>query len=154
MLNFVSLAPLPFTIGAQSRSPTRVSACASANASASSNFKRNLASLTQQSGNVLELLAFRNLGIRAPDMDRELSNVDGKRASFQIYASIAAQHDGVIDQDAAKSALELYAELCDEAAGNPGAHPNIDFLMDVARGDLNTKFVCRIDGIYVSGKSS
>lgn len=111
-------------------------------------FATNLQALPQVAGTSVELLEFKNLGIRSPSDDCVIKNVEGKKASFAILANIAKEFSGHIDKRAAQKALAIYAEVVEEARSNPGMHPTIDVLLRVAEGDLS--FVSKIDGNFAT----
>lgn len=56
-----------------------------------------------------------------------IDNRPGSAGSVRVYAAVA--RDGRIDRDAARRALELYAEHTAAARARPGLHPNIDRLL-------------------------
>jgi hypothetical protein len=55
----------------------------------------------------------------------------GKKASVAIYNHLALKYDGRLTPAAASEGLQLYAEVVDDAKARPGAHPNIDILLQV-----------------------
>ena len=59
-----------------------------------------------------------------------IPNAPGKAGSVTIYNALAAKH-GSINVAAAQEGLQLFAEHTDDAKARPGAHPNIDRLMEV-----------------------
>ena len=59
-----------------------------------------------------------------------IENQPGKAGSLAVYAALAARH-GHIDAAAAQEGLELFAEHTADARARPGAHPNIDRLLQV-----------------------
>ena len=59
-----------------------------------------------------------------------IPNAPGKAGSVTIYNALAAKHGG-INVVAAQEGLQLFAEHTDDAKARPGAHPNIDRLMEV-----------------------
>jgi 2,3,4,5-tetrahydropyridine-2-carboxylate N-succinyltransferase len=58
-------------------------------------------------------------------------NEDGKRGSLQLYANLLDFDNGSIDKTLAVKGLELFAEHCDSAKATPGAHPNVDALLNI-----------------------
>lgn len=68
------------------------------------------------------------------DSDGQLAasipNAPGKAGSVTIYNALYAKH-GSINVEAAEEGLQLYAEHTEDAKARPGAHPNIDRLLDV-----------------------
>jgi hypothetical protein len=59
-----------------------------------------------------------------------IPNAPGKAGSVTVYAALAAKH-GSINVAAAEEGLELFAEHTLDARNRPGAHPNIDRLLEV-----------------------
>lgn len=64
-----------------------------------------------------------------------IENLPGTQGSFRVYHHVA-QARGVIDADAAREVLELFAEHTADARLHPGKHPNIDRLFEIAEGNL------------------
>lgn len=60
----------------------------------------------------------------------EIENKPGSAGSVRVYHHLWKKW-GDINIEAAKDGLELYAEHTEDAAGNPGKHPNIDRLFGV-----------------------
>ena len=60
-----------------------------------------------------------------------IPNVEGKRGSLRVYANVLGFKDGIITDEMAVDALELFGEYVDEARENPGEHPNIDRLIAI-----------------------
>ena len=60
-----------------------------------------------------------------------IENKPGQAGSLSIYNHLG-QIYGAITAEAARKGLELYAEHTDYARQNPGKHPNIDRLLDLA----------------------
>lgn len=60
-----------------------------------------------------------------------LENKPGQSGSVAVYNHLA-QAFGAITRDAALRGLELYGEHTADARSNPGKHPNIDRLIDIA----------------------
>jgi hypothetical protein len=60
----------------------------------------------------------------------EIPNAPGKMGSLTIYHALALKH-GRIDAAAAAEGLLLFAEHTEDAKARPGAHPNIDRLLEV-----------------------
>ena len=60
----------------------------------------------------------------------EIPNAPGKTGSLTIYHALALKH-GRIDAIAAEEGLQLFAEHTEDAKARPGAHPNIDRLLEV-----------------------
>ena len=59
-----------------------------------------------------------------------IPNAPGKAGSVTVYNALAAKH-GSINVAAAEEGLQLFAEHTEDAKARPGAHPNIDRLMEV-----------------------
>jgi hypothetical protein len=60
-----------------------------------------------------------------------IENKPGQTGSLSIYNHLG-QIYGAITAEAARKGLELYAEHADDARQNPGKHPNIDRLLELA----------------------
>lgn len=84
-------------------------------------------------------------------LDREgavvatIENKPGQTGSLAVYNHLG-QIYGAITAEAAKKGLELYAEHTADATAHPGKHPNIDRLLELARGNgmLRVKHVFAI----------
>lgn len=59
-----------------------------------------------------------------------IPNQPGKAGSVAVYNALATKH-GTINVEAAKEGLEIFAEHTEDAKNRPGAHPNIDRLLEV-----------------------
>lgn len=59
-----------------------------------------------------------------------IPNAPGKAGSAKVYNALAAKHGG-INVAAAEEGLQIFAEHTDDAKARPGAHPNIDRLLEV-----------------------
>ena len=59
-----------------------------------------------------------------------IPNAPGKAGSVKVYNALAAKHGG-INAAAAEEGLTIFAEHTDDAKARPGAHPNIDRLLEV-----------------------
>ena len=62
-----------------------------------------------------------------------IANAPGKKGSLAVYQYLA-QVFGAIDAKAAAHGLEVFAEHTQDAKNRPGAHPNIDRLLDIVNG--------------------
>jgi len=63
-----------------------------------------------------------------------IENKPGQTGSLTVYNHLAQLY-GLVDAEAAKKGLELYAEHTEDAQKHPGKHPNIDRLLTlVAEG--------------------
>lgn len=69
-----------------------------------------------------------------------IPNVEGKTGSLRVYANLVGFDNGNIDFDMAQKGLENFAEHVADAKDNPGAHPNIDLLLNIT-GDEYVKAV-------------
>ncbi|MEG1733487.1 MAG: DUF2322 family protein [Comamonas sp.] len=59
-----------------------------------------------------------------------IPNAPGKAGSVTVYNALAVKH-GSINVAAAEEGLQIFAEHTDDAKARPGAHPNIDRLLQV-----------------------
>ncbi len=62
-----------------------------------------------------------------------IENEAGKQGSLAVYQYIA-QNFSLLDATAATHALEVFAEHTADARARPGAHPNIDRLLEIIGG--------------------
>lgn len=62
-----------------------------------------------------------------------IENQPGKQGSLAVYAYLQ-QACGGLDAEAADLGLRIFAEITEDAKARPGAHPNIDRLLDIAGG--------------------
>ena len=62
-----------------------------------------------------------------------IENKPGKQGSLAVYAYLK-QAFGCLDDRAAAHGLDVFAEHTADARNRPGAHPNIDRLLDIAGG--------------------
>ncbi|KAG2425455.1 hypothetical protein HXX76_013665 [Chlamydomonas incerta] len=69
--------------------------------------------------------------VRIPALGWQVPNVEGKKASVAIYAHLASKYGGKLNAAAAQEGLALYDEVVADARARPGAHPNIDLLLQV-----------------------
>ena len=69
----------------------------------------------------------------AGDIVAFIENKPGKQGSLIIYQYLF-QTFGTIDAKAAAHGLTVFAEHTADAKARPGAHPNIDLLLDVVAG--------------------
>ena len=60
-----------------------------------------------------------------------IENKPGSQGSLRLYQHLLAKF-GVINASAAAEGLALYAEHTEDARLNPGKHPNIDRLLEIA----------------------
>lgn len=71
-----------------------------------------------------------------------IENQAGKQGSLAVYRYLEESFD-VVNADAAKHGLDVFAEHTIDARNRPGAHPNIDLLLKIVDGaaPLNIKIV-------------
>jgi hypothetical protein len=62
-----------------------------------------------------------------------IENQPGKQGSLAVYYHLA-QAFGTLDADAAAHGLRLFAEHVPDAQARPGAHPNVDRLLEIVDG--------------------
>jgi hypothetical protein len=62
-----------------------------------------------------------------------IENAPGKKGSLAVYQYLQ-QTFGALDAMAAAHGLEVFAEHTADAKNRPGAHPNIDRLLEIAEG--------------------
>ena len=62
-----------------------------------------------------------------------IENQPGKQGSLAVYQHLQ-QCFGVLDAEASTYALRIFAEHTADAKNRPGAHPNIDRLLDIIGG--------------------
>lgn len=62
-----------------------------------------------------------------------IENQPGKQGSLAVYQYLQ-QAFGVLDAKACEHALEVFAEHTPDARNRPGAHPNIDRLIEIVDG--------------------
>jgi hypothetical protein len=73
-----------------------------------------------------------------------IENQPGKQGSLAVYQYLQ-QSFGMLDKDASTHALDIFAEHTADARNRPGAHPNIDRLLDIRDGaePLSIRLVAR-----------
>ncbi len=72
------------------------------------------------------------INLTYPNGDVEtIENKPGSQGSLKVYFHLYQKH-GKINTKAAQEGLRLYAEHTEDAQTNPGKHPNIDRLLDIA----------------------
>lgn len=67
-----------------------------------------------------------------------IENQPGKQGSLAVYHYLH-QSFGVLDAKAAAHGLDIFAEHTVDARNRPGAHPNIDRLLDIVAGSAPLK---------------
>lgn len=65
-----------------------------------------------------------------------LENKPGQAGSLAVYHALGQLYGGRITPAAATLGLEWYAEHTADAQAHPGKHPNIDRLVEWAKGDV------------------
>lgn len=89
-------------------------------------FKENLATL--KSVDAVEKIDLYKEGV----LVGVIENVEGKKGSLQVYANLVDFDNGNIDESLAAKGLDLFAEHVEAAKEEPGAHPNIDHLLNIS----------------------
>ena len=79
-------------------------------------------------------LAALNLLDDAGQVVASIENKAGSQGSLAIYNHLAQTY-GLINAEAARKGLELFAEHVDEERTHPGKHPNIARLLRIADGE-------------------
>ena len=69
----------------------------------------------------------------AGEVVASIENQPGKQGSLAVYQYLQ-QEFGTLDAAAAAHGLEIFAEHTDDARNRPGAHPNIDRLLEIVSG--------------------
>ena len=62
-----------------------------------------------------------------------IENQPGKQGSLAVYQYLKQSFD-ILDEKAAANGLAVFAENPADARNRPGAHPNIDRLLEIAAG--------------------
>lgn len=62
-----------------------------------------------------------------------IPNAPGKQGSLALYNYLALEF-GALNAEAAEHGLTVFAEHTADAKNRPGAHPNVDILLDVVAG--------------------
>ncbi len=65
-----------------------------------------------------------------------IENKPGSQGSFRVYHFVANKWGG-LGQEAAREALDLFAEHTQDAKQHPGKHPNIDRLFEIVEKNLH-----------------
>jgi hypothetical protein len=92
-------------------------------------FKENLALLPS-----IEGVARIELVDGAGEVVWTIENAPGKQGSLKVYQYLQ-QEFGALSVAAAEHGLLVFGEHTDDACTNPGAHPNIDRLVDVVSSE-------------------
>jgi len=69
----------------------------------------------------------------AGDIVASIENQPGKQGSLAVYQYLHETF-GVIDAPAAAHGIAIFAEHAPDARNRPGAHPNIDLLLEIVAG--------------------
>lgn len=69
----------------------------------------------------------------AGEVVASIENQPGKQGSLAVYQYLQ-QRFGELDAKAAEHGLAVFGEHTADARSRPGAHPNIDRLLDIAAG--------------------
>lgn len=91
-------------------------------------FKENLEQLPPVDG-VLRI----DLTDENGDVVARIENQPGKQGSLAVYQYLKQAFD-VLDEQAAQHGLAVFAEHTVDARNRPGAHPNVDRLLEIAAG--------------------
>lgn len=67
------------------------------------------------------------------DVVASIENQPGKQGSLAVYQHLS-QAFGVLDGAAAEHGLAVFGEHTADARNRPGAHPNVDRLLEIAAG--------------------
>ncbi len=94
----------------------------------SATFKDNLQQLPPVDGVQRIDLVGENGGVLA-----SIENQPGKQGSLAVYQYLQ-QTFGSLNADAAEHGLAIFAEHTADARNRPGAHPNVDRLLEIAAG--------------------
>lgn len=62
-----------------------------------------------------------------------IENQPGKQGSLAVYQYLRQSFD-ILDEKAAEHGLAVFAEHTADARNRPGAHPNVDRLLEIAAG--------------------
>ena len=62
-----------------------------------------------------------------------IENQPGKQGSLALYQYLAQSFD-ILGKEAAEHGLAIFAEHTVDARNRPGAHPNVDRLLEIAAG--------------------
>ena len=74
-----------------------------------------------------------------------IPNEPGKQGSLAVYAYLA-QAFATLDAAAARHGLDIFAEHTADARHRPGAHPNVDRLLEIAAGAAPLRIVAVAQG--------
>ena len=91
-------------------------------------FRENLQQLPQIDG--VQRIDILNSG---GDIVACIENQPGKQGSLAVYQYLK-QSFAILDEAAANHGLAVFAEHTADARNRPGAHPNVDRLLEIAAG--------------------
>lgn len=82
------------------------------------------------------------LDLFRPDgaVEATIENRPGQAGSLAVYHYLAQKY-GMLNAEAAREGLDLYAEHREDAMATPGKHPNIDRLLRIV--EKNLRFTSR-----------
>ena len=99
-------------------------------------FKENLKLLPS-----IEDLARIEIHDQAGTFVASIENAPGKQGSLVVYRYLQ-QTFGILDAHAAAHGLVVFAEHTADAKNRPGAHPNIDRLLEIVDGGASLEIKC------------
>ena len=91
-------------------------------------FKKNLSLIPS-----IESLARIELVDASGAIVATIENAPGKQGSLAVYQYLQ-QSFGTLNAEAAAHGMAIFAEHTPDAQARPGAHPNIDRLIDITKG--------------------
>lgn len=91
-------------------------------------FKKNLSLIPS-----IEGLARIELVDASGEIVATIENAPGKQGSLAVYQYLQ-QSFGTLNAEAAAHGMAIFAEHTPDAQARPGAHPNIDRLIDITKG--------------------
>ena len=65
----------------------------------------------------------------------------GKMGSLRVYHALAQRFDGALSPEAVQQGVDWFAEHVADARANPGAHPNIELLLNDSAGQAGWRLV-------------
>ena len=110
-------------------------------------FRDNLRSIpASNQGTSLQFYGYGPRGIRRSDLDCTIFNRGDEVDAFRICYFLA-KRAGSINTKVAEEGLAYFAELVEEAKGNPGKYRAIDMLLNIIEN--NAIMIVKLDGIYM-----
>lgn len=70
-----------------------------------------------------------------------IPNAPGKAGSLRLYNALAENFGGALSHEAVEQGLQWFAEHVADAQARPGAHPNIDLLLQQQQSNSGWKLV-------------